>query len=197
MIIPMPLSLLGKITRRELVSAVAVTSSPFSGGQQVQDWGGEWWEYDLEFALHLGREGKKMSAFFAQLGGAKNTFLMKDWAIDQVVAGSPVVSGAGQTGNALVTSGWPVSATVLQHGDFFQLGTVEQTRLYQVTANAVSNSSGAATLQFVPALRASPAAGAALVANAPDVHLRLTSGVPAAIRGGGVYSFALSAREAL
>lgn len=97
----------------------------------------------------------------------------------------------------MVTSGWPVSATVLQYGDFFSLGAAEQTRLHQVTADAVSNGAGQASLQFVPALRSSPANGAALVVNAPQVHLRLTSGVPAEIRGGGVYSFTMTAREAI
>lgn len=196
-LISMPYGLFGKIKRRQLMTTEAATASPFTGSQQIQDWGGEWWEYDMDFALHQGRQGKKMSAFFAQLGRGRNTFLMADWSIDQVVAGTPVVSGAGQSGNALVTSGWPVSSTVLQYGDFFQIGTAEQTRLHQLTADAVSNGSGVATLSFVPALRSSPANAAPLVVNAPQVHLRLTSGVPANIRSGGVYAFTMSAREAI
>ena len=197
MIVTMPTGLFGKIARRQLMTSEVATTSPFTGTQQIQDWGGEWWEYDLEFALHQGREGKRMSAFFAQIGRGRHSFLFGDWSIDQVVSGSPVVYGAGQTGNALVTSGWPVSRSVMLQGDFFQLGTGDQTRLHQLTSDATSDASGRATLAFVPALRDTPASGAALTVNAPKVLLRASAGVPTAIRGGGVYSFTLSAREAL
>lgn len=196
-LITMPLQLLGAIKRRELVSATAPSQSPFTGREQVQDWGGEWWEYDIEFGFHLGREGKKMSAFFAQVGGGKNTFLLRDWSIDQVIGGSPIVAGAGQTGNTLATTGWAVSSTVMQYGDFFTLGTGDQSRIYQLTADVVSNGAGAATLTFVPKLRAAPANAQALIVNAPNVHLRVIGGVPASIRSGGVYGFTAAMREAL
>ena len=196
-LITMPLQLLGEITRRELISATGRSGSPFTGAEQVQDWGGEWWEYDIVFGKHLGREGKKMSAFFAQVGGGKNTFLLRDWSIDQVISGTPVVAGAGQTGNALATTGWAANTTVLQYGDFFALGTLDQTRLYHLTGDVVSNGAGAATLNFVPQLRSSPGNAQAVVVNAPNVHLRLVDGVPSNIRGGGVYSFTATLREAL
>ena len=189
-----PVPLVKSVSRR-LATAVAATASPFTGTQQVQDWGGEWWEYDIEMALLQGRNGQRLSAFLAQLGGQRGTFLCKDPSIRNTVLGaSPLVNGAGQTGNSLATDGW--GATGLLAGDFFGLGTDSGTQLYQVTAD-VTPVTGAATVQFVPRLRTPPADNAALVVAAPQVLLRLTGSVPAQIAGADKYTVRFSAREAI
>jgi hypothetical protein len=43
MIPELPLTLVQSLERR-LVMATAVAASPFTGTEQVQDWGGEWWD---------------------------------------------------------------------------------------------------------------------------------------------------------
>lgn len=180
---------------RRLATAVAVTESPFTGTQQVQDWGGAWWEYTIDFATLGLAQGKALSAFFAALGGPRTPFLFADPTIrNPSGVGAPVVNGAGQTGNSLVTDGW--SATGLLAGDFFSFGTDTATRLYQVTANVVPVA-GAATVQFVPALRSAPVDNQALIVASPPVLLRLTSAVPAGIALADVYKFSVAAREAI
>jgi hypothetical protein len=119
------------------------------------------------------------------------------WLVNQTIAGTPIVQGASQTGSSLVTDGWPVSATVMQAGDFFSLGSGADIRLYQVSADAVSNGSGVATLTFHPPLRSSPADDAALNVTNPGVVLRLTGSAPASIGLADFYQFTLSAREAI
>ncbi|HCY99801.1 MAG: hypothetical protein A3D16_20715 [Rhodobacterales bacterium RIFCSPHIGHO2_02_FULL_62_130] len=193
----LPLTLLQSLERR-LVSATAVATSPFTGSEQVQDWGGEWWEYGIEMARTNGRDGRRLSAFLTALGGLRGRFLFRDPTIRQPgIAYTPTVAGAGQSGGTLNTNGWPASSTPLFAGDFFSLGVDHQTRLYQLTADVISNASGLATLSFVPRLRASPTDGAALEIAAPAVLLRLTAPVPTRIGRADTFLFTLTAREAL
>ena len=190
----LPFTLVTSVTRT-LQTATAVTSSPFTGTQQVQDWGGEWWAYQIEFTVRQGADGRRLSAFFAALGGSRDTFIFRDPFIENPPAlGSVLVNGAGQTGNALVTDAW--SGRAMYAGDCFQLGTTTTTRLYQLTAD-VNPVAGAATLNFIPRLRTSPADNAALNLINPGVLLRLTSPVPASIGLADIYRISISAREAL
>ena len=198
MTVPMlPLHLVENLERRLVASVTAATSS-FTGSQQVQDWGGEWWEFTFEMALTRGRDGRRLSAFFAALGGMRGQFLFLDPSAGRSdLLADPMVSGGGQTGNALVTSGWAPSLPALEIGDFISLGSDADTRLYQITADAVANGSGVATLQITPRLRSSPVNGAPLEFIAPAVLLRLTGPVPTRITRADSHRFSVTAREAL
>lgn len=189
----LPRELYSSVTRT-LVDSVAMTRSPFSGARQVQDWGGRAWAYDIEFAVHQGREGREVSAFFAQIGRA-NPFLLRDPSFITQASGAPVVRGGGQTGTTLLTEGWPANATVLRMGDAFQIGTGMGTRLHQLTADAVSGALGRATLSFVPALRYAPLAGDPLEVRQPAVLLGLAEPFPAVITKAELYRFSLRADE--
>lgn len=192
-----PTNLISEMSRR-LASAVASATSPFTGTQQVQDWGGRWWEYQLDLKVMQGRDARELAAFLAALGGSAGTFLLDDQTLDQAsTPGTPLVNGASQTGTALVTDGWPVSQTVMLAGDFFSLGTDATTRFYQLTADVVSNGSGAATLAFVPALRTSPADNDPLEVVAPKVLLRLIEPAAVQISPADLYRCSISAREAI
>ena len=79
------------------------------------------------------------------------------------LGGTPVVNAAGQTGNAITTSGWTANTTVLNVGDIVQFAGVyavnpqsRQTtgllRNFVITAPVTSNGSGVATLNVSPAL---------------------------------------------
>jgi len=196
MVLALPISLVRSVTRTPRVAASAV-SSPFTGTQQVQDWGGEWWEYTIDFAVHRGADGRLMSAFLAGLRGPIGTFLFSDPSIDQTIAGTPVVAGAGQTGRTLDATGWPLSQAVMSAGDFIQVGTGATTRLHQVQEDVVSDGAGAASLSIWPALRSSPTDGAALVVTSPAVLLRVVGPVPINISRPDKYQFSLTARESL
>ncbi len=197
MIPELPLTLVQSLERR-LVSATAVSASPFTGTEEVQDWGGEWWDYAIEMARTTGRDGRRLSAFLAALGGPRGRFLFRDPTIRQpgsMLAAS--VSGGFQSGSTLVTAGWPPFSAPLQAGDFFSLGTDAQTRLHQLTADVATDEAGEATLAFVPRLRSSPVDGAPLEIAAPAVVLRLTAPVPTRIGRADSFLFTLAAREAL
>ncbi|SFK78293.1 hypothetical protein [Shimia haliotis] len=193
----LPLHLVENLERR-LVASVTAATSGFTGSQQVQDWGGEWWDFTFEMALTRGREARRLSAFFAALGGMRGQFLFRDPSAGRSdLLADPVVSGGGQSGNTLLTSGWAPSLPVLEIGDFISLGSDADTRLYQITADAVADASGAVTLQITPRLRSSPLSGAALEIVAPAVFLRLTGPVPTRINRADNHRFSVTAREAL
>ena len=194
MSVELPSTLVTSVTRT-LQTAVAVTASPFTGTQQVQDWGGEWWAYQIEFAVRQGADGRRLSAFFAALGGSRGTFIFRDPFVGYPAGpASVLVNSVGQTGNALTVDGLGTQA--LLAGDFVQLGTLGTTRLYQVTADATPVA-GAATLQIVPKLRAPSVNNEAVNIRTPGVLLRLTSPVPASIGLADLYRFSITAREAL
>lgn len=190
----LPLTLV-RNAMRVLRTAVASTISPFTGELQVQDWGGAWWEYEIEFATTQGLNARRLSAFFDALGGLRGTFTFRDPSIlNPTGLGTPLVNGANQTGSSLVTDGW--TGTGLRAGDFFSLGTGTALRLYRVTADAPPTS-GNATLQIVPPLRSSPANNAALNVINPGVLLRATSPIPTQIGRVDKHAFTITAREAI
>ena len=194
MSVELPFTLVTSVTRT-LQTATAVTSSPFTGSQQVQDWGGEWWTYEIEFTVRQGADGRRLSAFFAALGGSRGTFIFRDPFVGYpLVTGPALVNGGLQTGNALAIDAMGTQA--LLAGDFIQLGTLGTTRLYQVTADATPVA-GAATLQIIPKLRAPSVNNEAVNIKNPGVLLRLTSPVPASIGLADIYRISISAREAL
>lgn len=197
MVSELPLTLITRLERR-LVTATAVATSPFTGTEQVQDWGGEWWEYVIEFAQRPGRDGRRLSAFFAALGGMRGCFLFRDPSVLQAGSfGAPTVAGGFQTGNTLMTEGWVPSLPALQTGDLISLGSDAATRLHQLTADVLPDYAGRATLELVPRLRSAPADGEAIEIAAPAVLLRLTAPVPSLISRADMFRFSLTAREAL
>jgi hypothetical protein len=195
MVLPvLPLTLVSSLERR-LVTSVAEARSPFTGTSQIQDWGASWWEYQIEMAVTQGAKARRLSAFFAALGGLRGRFLFPDPSIElPVAAGNPYVTEVQVAGSStLKTAGWGLG---LRAGDFFQLGSDATTRLYQVTADIVPMGSEA-VISFVPSLRASVPVGALLGLSAPSVLLRLTAPVPTVIGRADQHRFTLSAREAL
>lgn len=64
--------------------------------------------------------------------------------------GTPLVKGASQTGNTLLTDGWPVSTDILKAGDFIRATSLQ--RAFEVTADVTSDGSGNATVSINPTI---------------------------------------------
>lgn len=192
-----------RIRDRHLMTAVDGSRSPATGTQEIQDWGGEVWMFSIECRVSQGRTAREMSAFFDALGGRRTRFLFADpTAINPegdvaTLHRLPVVEGAGQTGNSLVTSGWDPGTWAMKWGDFFSLGSDVSTRLYRVTADAIADAAGNATLSITPRLRTSPADQEALEVTSPKVVLRMTSPIPTGIERADKHTFTFSAEEGL
>ena len=189
----LPLTLVQSLERR-LATSVALATSPFTGTSQVQDWGGAWWEYELEMAMTQGAPARQLSAFFAALGGARGRFLLRDPShLPPLGGGVPYVTEVPADRHTLRTAGWGLGVGA---GSFFALGAGATTRFYQLTED-VSPLGSEALLRFVPALRSLPPLGAILEVQEPEVLLRLTGPVPTRIARADSHRFTLSAREAL
>jgi len=148
-------------------SAVGVTKSPFTYASQVQASQGQILRAEVSYPPLERDDAEDVVGFLLALNNREGTFLMGDpvgrtargtWA-----AASPVVNGAGQSGNALAIRGLADGATG-KRGDWLQLGSGASTHLHKLTQDfTVSGSpTGYVTLDLWPRLRAAPADGDAI-----------------------------------
>lgn len=181
---------------------VGQSISPFTASQQVYKYSGQYWEADITLRPMTRDEAEYWISFMLKLNGAYGTFLLGDpnGATPRGVAtGTPLVKGANQTGNELLTDGWTNSITgILKAGDYIQLGTGASARLHKVLDDVNSDSGGNATLTIYPALRSSPADNSAITVNNAKGVFRLSSNQTAwDIRESAIYGITFGAREAL
>lgn len=183
-------------------SVVGVSSSPFTAKQQVYKYPGQFWQADITLPPMKRVDAEYWISFLLKLGGSYGTFLLGDpngATARGVATGTPLVNGASQTGNELVTDGWTNSTTgILKAGDYIQLGSGSSAQLYKVLDDVNSDGSGNATLTIYPDLRSAPSDNATItVSNAKGVF-RLVGGQQAwDINEASIYGMTFAAREAL
>jgi hypothetical protein len=137
--------------------------------------------------------------FLIKLKGPHGTFLAGDTSAKVprgVATGTPLVKGASQTGETLITDGWTAGTTgILLAGDYIQLGNY----LHKVLVDATSDGSGNATRDIWPPLRSSPGDNASIVTSNTVGVFRLTSTTVPLFDVGSelVYSMSFSGVEAL
>jgi len=179
------------------VSIVAQAISLMTGQRQVQPLQGQYWECDITLPPLLRQEAQAVAAFMTALNGKQGTFyygpILEGKPLG-VATGTPLVKGANQSGQDLITDGWAPSVTsILKAGDFIQIGQ----SLYRLLSHANSDNSGNATLTVFPNLRAGTPDNAPIITQYPKGVFYLTSDPSYDIDGGQVFSFKFSAREAL
>ena len=139
--------------RFSLVRTVAVSSSPFTGQDQVFQHEGEFWTTQIKFPPMLKDKAAVIIGFLLQLRGRRGTFKLGDQdrkTIQGVATGTIRVNGASQTGNQVALDGFANSTNnVFKAGDYIQIGSF----LYMVTEDVNSNSSGEANVKIEPSLR--------------------------------------------
>ena len=174
----------GGISRIRIIAknAIGISESPFTYSQQVHRHQGQGWEADVTLSSMKREDAEAWIAFLLRLRGRYGTFLLGDpnggtpRGSASTTAGSPVINGAGQTGDELNIDGLPVSATgYLKAGDYIQLGSGSSATLHKVLEDVDSNASGQATLNLFPAVRtAFPDNSVITVSNAKG-NFRLAS----------------------
>ena len=187
--------------RFALVRTVAVSSSPFTGQDQVVQHEGEYWTTQISFPPMLKDKAAQIIAFLLQLRGRRGTFSIGDQdrkTIQGVATGTIRVNGASQTGNQVALDGFANSTSnVFKAGDYIQINSF----LYMVTEDVTSNSSGEANVKIEPALRQgieTIADDATVVYSNPKTILRLDSNETAWDTDQvSKYGISLSATEAL
>lgn len=177
---------------------VAMSISPFTGQQQVQDWQQGWIEASVSYPPLTHAQAQPWIAFMMGLRGQANVFQLGDplaVAPRGSGAGTPLVNGASQSGFSLNTKGWTAGASgVLLPGDWLNIGY----RAYRNLLPANADGSGNATLSIYPPLRESPADGDALVLHNVTVLMRLkTNARKWSETAARVYGLQFECREAL
>jgi hypothetical protein len=102
--------------------------------------------------------------------GGSFTIADPDYSGPVTALSSVLVNGASQSGNALIVDGLPSSQLCWRAGEWAQIGT----QLVMATADLTSSGVNG-TMNFKPALRASPADNSAVIFAAPVLTAILTS----------------------
>lgn len=118
----------------------------------------------------------EFSAWLISLKGREKSFYAFDpdrrIAKGNVVSlsSTPLVNGAGQIGNTIISDGWlPSQQNLLLPGDYIQIGT----GFHMILEPVNSDVSGAATLNFEPVLKSKPADNSAIIFENPVFVARL------------------------
>lgn len=186
-----------------LQRAQSMTTSPFTGQQQIVEHPAAWWEGEISLRATRYKDFGVFKAFLAKLRGQVGSFLYGDPDFlargAMGVGGTVQVDGAGQTGRALNVKGMtPSTQGILKAGDYVQLGTGGSARLHLVTEDLDSDGVGKGVLNIEPKLRASPANNQAVIIDGAMGVFCLSSPLAEWSAGvDGVYRASISFREIL
>lgn len=179
------------------VSIVSQAMSPTTGQRQVQPLQGQYWECDITLPPLLRKDAQAVAAFMTALNGKQGTFYYGPVLEGKPLGagtGNPLVNGANQSGQDLITDGWSPGVTgILKAGDFIQVGTY----LHRLLTDVNSDAGGNATLTLFPNIRVGTNDNTTIVVQNPKGIFYLTSDPSYDISSGQVFSFKFNAREAL
>lgn len=159
----------------------ALSESPFTFKQQVIAYAGRRWEVDVTLPPMRHTDARRWLAWLAKLDGNINTFTLGDplgATARGSAGGTPLVAGADQTGASLSVDGCTLSTTGwLLEGDYIQLGTGANARLYMVTADVNTSGTGTAAIPIWPEITIAPADNAPVIVSDTVAAFRLSNNV--------------------
>jgi len=184
-------------------SVVAVSSSPFTGQQQVQAFPGQWWQAEVNIPPMKRANAEECISFLLKLNGRYGTFLLGDPSAKVargIATGTPLIKNAHAAAvNSLTTDGWTISQTgILKAGDYIQLGSGSTSRMYKNLSDVNSDGSGNATLDIWPSLRTTAADNDPIVVTSCKSVFRLMSNdMSWDVGEAQVYGISFAAMEAI
>lgn len=149
-----------------------VFASPYSGSEQVADFGNDRWLISLSLPNKKFKDAAIVEAFVAALRGMTNTVQLYHYVRKMpqgTMRGSPVTNGAFAGTDSMIIGTTP-GATV-KAGDMLGVAGL----LLQVRDDAVANGSGVMTVTFVNRLRKYINAGLPVIWDKPTAPFRLVS----------------------
>ena len=176
--------------------------SPFTRSEQINDLQAAQWVIDISLPPMSRVDAAAWKAFFLKLRGRVGTFLVGESMAREPMGaapGTPLVDGAGQSGDVLNTRGWTAStADILLPGDYLQVDQAGAARLHMVVETAGSDAAGKAAVKIAPPLRASPPDGTLIITeNARGVFRLVDNAPPWATDVTRTTTVSISAREAI
>lgn len=179
-----------------LVRAVATVESPFTFNKQIYQHQGTRWEAEITLPPLSDQESRAVQAFLTGLKGQAGTFLF----------GNPLhtspygtATSVGLTANASIGEDELSCAGngTLLAGDYFQLGTGDDSRIHQVVEDVTFGFSSE-TVKIEPPVRASANSGDSLVLTNPKGAWRLSSSdVEWAINNASIHGITIPCVEAV
>lgn len=170
-----------------------------SGKVNVRKVDGQYFTMKLQWPKLKRSEFRSIWAFILGQRGRFNDFVVippQAATPDGVATGTPIISGAGQTGTSLTTSGWTASTTgIMKAGDLIVIAG--DSKAYMLYTDADSDGSGDATLTLCSPLRASPADGAAITVSNIPLTVRLLNDTATYTQNGALYTLQIECEEAL
>lgn len=208
-------------TNWRLVMPTQTNVSGWTGARQTLASGRGWWECTYQLPVIAGKaNANPWRSFIAQMRGGANdaqfpidgvpqepdialptdgAVLVLDFVAREYVSqggtstfGAAYVNGASQTGRSLVTAGWPESDTVLSAGEHITINN----QLLVLTADVVSDLTGAATISFEPPIRVSPSGADAIEYRRPYALMYFSEPPTESYETGVFYGFSFELREA-
>ena len=154
-----------------------VSTSPFTGVQQVQAWpGADFWTADLTLPQMTSETVAEWEGFLGECRGMTNVFYIgHPFHISPrgSASGTPVCNGVtAPMSYTLTTRGWtPNMYRLLLPGDHLQIGY----RLHRVLTQVNSDANGDATISVWPSIREATTDGEPVILNHPQGLFRLAS----------------------
>lgn len=187
------------------INAVAYSRSPFTFSGQAHEYAGKMWQADVSLPPMKRDDAEQWISWIISLKGQLGTFYLGDptaatpRGLASTLAGTPVVSGAGQTGGSInITGASRNKAGWLLAGDYIQLGTGSSSTLHKVLQNVNTDGSGNATLDLWPNIRTAPSNGSTIVVSNAKGLFRLSSNEQSwSINEASVYGVTFGAMEAI
>lgn len=111
-------------TSLSLLSNTTSFTSDLNNATQTGKLVGDQWSVNMPFTNRSEREGRRIKAFLARLGGMAGRFRMGPPDLNQLgtMQGDGVIDGAGQTGSTINTKGWLAGQDELfVEGDYLEV----------------------------------------------------------------------------
>ena len=187
------------------VNAVAYSQSPFTFAGQAHAYSGQMWQADISLPAMNRADAEEWVSFLISLRGQFGTFLLGDPAaltprgLAATLPGTPIVNGADQTGGSLNITGASRNKTNwLRAGDYLQIGTGLDSKLYKVLTNTDTDNSGNCTVDIWPHIRTAHANGASIITENTKGLFRLSSNETSwSVNEASIYGITFGAMEAI
>ena len=153
--------------RWTLKRVTAVSESPFTGQQQVFDYGYALWTATLSLPPMMREQAANWEAFLMKLHGRKGTFLLGDPDAKTIQGGattSATLNGAIAVGAETISidTNNANMTNVFKAGDYIQIGTAASAKLHMIVDNTNSDGAGVASCNIEPAIKEVASDGAAV-----------------------------------
>lgn len=161
----------------------AVTRSPFTGKQQIHDFGEAYWESSVQLPLMNRLQASPWIAFLSKMKGARNGFLLGDpdartplGSVTENITAANDATYTGAVGSSQIRmAGFtPNVGDVFKAGDYIQTGAGATANLYMITDDVDSDEAGIAVANIEPSIRTQVVNSSIITYNNASCVMRFT-----------------------